>query len=142
MIKSIFLVSCVGKKQPYACKAMDLYVSDWFKKASQYARLNADEWYILSAKYILVQPMDTIEPYDLTLTKMNIALRREWADKVMLQLHPHLTPGNKITFLAGKTYREFLQPALLQRGYSVNVPMNGFRIGEQLGWLKSRLNGG
>jgi hypothetical protein len=44
----------------------------------------------------------------------------------------------RAVFLAGHRYREFLTPLLLERNVSVQVPMQGLRIGEQLSWLGSR----
>lgn len=34
---TVYLVSCVSRKQTYACAARDLYVSDLFRKARRYA---------------------------------------------------------------------------------------------------------
>ena len=59
MSRKIALVACVSRKTPGPLPAQDLYVSDWFRKASAYARRVADEWYILSAKHGLVSP-DTV----------------------------------------------------------------------------------
>ena len=59
MSRKIALVACVSRKTPRPLPAQDLYVSDWFRKASAYARRVADEWYILSAKHGLVSP-DTV----------------------------------------------------------------------------------
>src|SRR5690606_13413659 len=54
--RTIALVSCVSSKEPHAAPARDLYTSALFRKARAYAERNADAWYILSAKYGLVDP--------------------------------------------------------------------------------------
>ncbi len=77
MGKNNFLVSCVKPKRGYPSPAKDLYLSDWFKKAFRYASQNADEWFILSAKYFLVLPDQVIEPYDLTLKSMSVEIKTE-----------------------------------------------------------------
>ena len=97
--------------------------------------------FVLSAKYGLVHPNETIAPYDLTLNTMPVADRRRWACKVLTQLEPHLNGIGSVMFLAGRRYREFLEPSLRSRGLVVSIPMEGLRIGEQLRWLTGGLHG-
>ena len=137
----ITLVSCVGQKLARPAPARRLYTSAWFVKTRAYADRTGQPWFVLSAKYGLVHPDDVIAPYDLTLNKMPVAGRRAWARDVFAQLAPHLDGAGSVTFLAGRRYREFLEPLLRSRGLVVNVPMEGLRIGEQLGWLSGRLYG-
>ncbi len=134
-IHTIALVSCVSMKRPYAAAARDLYTSPWFRKARGYAEAVADEWYVLSAKYGLVDPQRVIEPYDETLNQMGFRERREWATRVLRQLEAVLRPGDKVIMLAGQRYREGLLNTLRARGVHVSVPMEGLRVGEQLHWL-------
>jgi cytoplasmic iron level regulating protein YaaA (DUF328/UPF0246 family) len=141
MGKNIFLVSCVKTKSGYPSPAKDLYLSDWFKKASRYASQNADEWFILSAKYFLVLPDHVIEPYDLTLKSMSAKEKKEWATHVYQMLKPFISTEDKIFFLAGQDYRNYLIPLLQHDGFAVNIPMEGLRIGEQKSWLRSKLVG-
>ena len=61
MAKTIALVACVSKKNNRPMRAQDLYISDWFKKASAYADTISNKWYILSAMHGLVDPSDIIE---------------------------------------------------------------------------------
>ncbi len=141
MGKNIYFVSCVKKKRIHPSPAKDLYISDWFKKASQYANQEADEWFILSAKYFLVHPDQVIEPYDLTLKSMQVEERKHWANRVLQMLKPLLSTDDKLTVLAGKDYREYLIKLFNQEGYKVNIPMEGLRNGEQKSWLKKNLTG-
>ena len=39
--------------------------------------------------------------------------------------------------LAGERYREGLVPFLVQRGYTVTIPLQGLSFGRQLQWLKA-----
>ena len=137
----ICLLSCVGQKLASPSPARDLYTSSWFIKARAYADKTGQPWFVLSAKYGLVHPDDVIAPYDLTLNKMPVAARRVWARNVFAQLIPHLEDAGSVTVLAGRRYREFLEPKLRSRGLDVAVPMERLRIGEQLGWLTRQLNG-
>jgi cytoplasmic iron level regulating protein YaaA (DUF328/UPF0246 family) len=135
MAKTIALVACVSKKNLNPMQARDLYISDWFKKASTYAETISDKWFILSAKYGLVDPNSVIAPYNETLNNMPISKRRTWSLKVMQDLRPQLIAGDKIVILAGQKYREFLVEPLRSVGCQVEIPMEGLRIGEQLSWL-------
>jgi len=141
MSKTIALVACVSKKNDYARPARDLYISDWFLKASAYADLNSDQWFILSAKYGLIDPNVVIEPYDETLNRMPVKARRSWSKEVLADLIPQLNNGDHIVFLAGMKYREFLVAPLQSRGFQVEIPMEGLRIGEQLRWLMNNKDG-
>jgi hypothetical protein len=136
---TIALVACVGKKNSAPMPARDLYISAWFRKASTYAARVADEWYILSAKYGLVAPGTIIEPYDETLNRMPIAARRAWARRVIEDLRRVLKPGDHVVILAGSRYRQDLMDPIRQMGCSVEVPMEGLRIGKQLRWLKQHV---
>lgn len=140
-MSKIYFVACVGKKASVAMPAKDLYQSEWFKKASAYAKSAGDQWYILSAKYGLVAPGDTIEPYDMTLNKMSKAERDNWAGQVMTQIEQELDEtSDELYFLAGLNYREPLITWLVVDGWVTCVPMRGLGIGQQLKWLKEKLN--
>ena len=139
MARKIALVACVSKKNSTPMPARDLYISDWFRKASAYAMRVADEWYILSAKYGLIAPDTVIEPYDETLNRMPVAARRAWAKRVLEDLDRVLQPGDQVVVLAGKRYREHLVNPIQQMGCNVEIPMQGLAFGEQKSWLKQRL---
>lgn len=132
---TIYLVSCVGQKREWECTAEDLYVSNWFCKARRYAEASGCSWFILSAKYGLVQPRQVIAPYELTLNTMGVADRRAWAKWMARRLAQVVPNLSHVVFLAGERYREFLAQHLVARGISISVPMEGLRIGEQLKWL-------
>lgn len=139
MGRKIALVSCVETKKPVAGPAGTLYDSDWFRKASSYARQIADEWYILSAKHGLLDPETIIEPYEKTLKTMPKPERAAWARGVIPQLQQVLRPGDRVVFLAGKDYRENLVQPVGQMGCHVEIPMKGLSFGPQKAWLKENL---
>ena len=136
MSKTVALVACVSKKNDRAMAAKDLYVSDWFQKASKYAKQNSDVWYILSAKYGLLNIDAIISPYDVTLKQVPVYVRRQWAEKVLDDLKRLLKPGDEVIILAGMAYREYIVGPIEEMGCRVEVPMEGLGIGEQLRWLK------
>ena len=132
----LYLVSCVGKKGYRPVAAKDLYRSTWFVLARALVEREAAPWFILSAKYGLVHPDAVIAPYDETLNNMPVAVRRDWAERVKFQMDAKLPDAEEVIVFAGRRYREHIEDHLRTRFKSVEVPMEGLRIGEQLRWLK------
>ena len=139
--RMVYLLSCVRQKRPVSAPARHLYTSTWFGKARSYADSTGHPWLVLSAKHGLVHPDEVISPYDLTLNTMLVVDRRTWARRVLTELDPYMDGVESVVFLAGQRYREFLEAPLRSRGLSVSVPMEGLRVGEQLGWLTKMLHG-
>lgn len=139
-MKTIYLVSCVNEKESEAKVAKELYKSDWFKKARAFAERNADQWFILSAKYGAISPDQVIDTYNETLNEKRWIHRRLWSCKVTRQLEAlgldfENTEDTRIVFLAGDFYREELEEDFRECGFLVEVPMRGLFIGEQKSWL-------
>ena len=139
-IKKTILVACGSKKQAHKSEAEYLYISSLFRKSRDYSRLSGQLWYILSAKHGLLKPNSIIEPYDLSLKRLSKKEQKHWAKKVLKGLNEVGIQGNVITFLAGQTYRKNLLPALLNRGYSIEIPLKGMPIGKQISWLTSHID--
>jgi hypothetical protein len=137
---TIFLFSCVSVKRTGPAPAKDLYISEWFRRARALVESTGCGWFILSARFGLVSPEDIIAPYEQTLNRMRVDDRRAWADSVRQQLGKALPAGTHCVVLAGHRYREFLMQDLREQ-YSVEVPMAGLRIGEQLRWLGGHAGG-
>ncbi|PGY09125.1 DUF6884 domain-containing protein [Bacillus sp. AFS031507] len=133
------LISCTKLKKDYPCPAKEMYLeSQLFKKAVHYiSKQNYDDWFILSAKYGLLHKDTLIEPYDITLNKMNSLQRKEWSRDVFDQLIK-LEP-QQLDFYAGKKYREYLIPLLENSWIQCNIPLEGKGIGEQLKFYKDQL---
>ncbi len=130
----IGLISCVSLKQNQQAKAENLYISPLFKKSRDFATGRLDKYFILSAKHGLLEPTSEIGPYDLTLNKMSLSERKKWADKVFKELLNKVNKNDKIIFLAGENYREFLKEKLELRGNHTKSPLYKMSIGEQLQW--------
>ncbi len=136
----IGLISCVSKKCHSETFAKELYTSALFTKSRQYVERNCDTWFILSAKYGLVEPNEIIEPYNETLNSKTKYDREEWAKKVWKTLCLRLKPNDQVTILAGDKYREKLIPLLIEYGCKIHIPMKGLGIGSQLKWLSRELS--
>src|SRR4029077_14732358 len=85
-VDTICLVSCVWSKKATPALAKDLYQSSWFFKARTYVESVGSCWFILSAEHGLVHPDESIEPYDMTLSTVGIAERRNWSRRVQQQM--------------------------------------------------------
>jgi hypothetical protein len=156
-MSTIVLVACVGKKLDERAQAAEMYQSAWFKKARKYAEKQGCPWYILSAKYGLLHPESWIKPYDTTLREFSPWGRVRWAIQVTKGVMHELwrddrfrrisdsqtgqptvddyVPADRIVILAGRLYREDLEPLLRKAGYQVETPLEGLGIGRQLAWF-------
>ena len=133
--RHVVLIACVSRKLDIETRAEDLYASDLFEKCLAFARSLKASPYILSAKHGLLQLDDRIEKYDETLKDKSVAERRAWSQNVMKSLAHVVSRGDRVTFLAGQKYREFLLEPLRAFGAAISIPLEGLSIGNQLKWL-------
>ena len=121
---------------PVAAAARDLYTpSALFRGRRAYVERTCDRWFVLSAKYGLVELDTVIDPYDQTLTKASEPERRDWSRGVLAALEGALGDLREITFEchAGAAYLEHgVITGLLARGASVERPTDGLAFGRQL----------
>ncbi len=141
-MSTIYLVACCAQKQEGEHEAKDLYLSPWFKLARKYVEQASAStcagWYILSAKYGLVLPTQRIASYDTSLLDMKRGPYLDWLFRVQKALSPVAAANCHFVLLAGREYRADLVHWLLYKGATVEVPMQGLGIGEQLAWLKKK----
>lgn len=129
---NIVLISCVKSKKDVPMAAKHLYTSPLFRKGLNYAEIYGDKYYILSAKHGLLSPETVIGPYEETLKSKRREERQIWASKVLEKLKLQVRPNDKIIFLAGAVYREYLSDALKSMGFLVEAPLEGKSLGQQI----------
>ena len=136
-MKQIALVACASQKLTYRAKASEIYTSTLFRLNLKYAICRqVDQIEIISAKYGLLDPEASIEPYDVTLNAMTAADVKRWAEQVLVQLDDCYDLQNDyFIILAGTKYRKYLIPHMA----SYEVPMEGLPIGKQLQFLKTQI---
>lgn len=136
---TVGLVGCASQELRRPAPARELYVSQLFKKASAYAELTCDRWYVLSAKHGLVHPDTVLEPYDMKLgtNDRTSSPIHAWCNRVREQLAAELSGLENVTLtvLAGEQYRY----AVYGSHWPHELPMVGMGIGQQLGWLTEQL---
>ena len=137
----IAFVSCTKSKANRPCSAKEMYQkSTMFKKAVQFIeQQDYDEgmWYVLSAKYGLIKQQDEIEPYDLTLNNMKVLERKKWTELVLNQIEDLQIDMTHVDFYVGVKYREFIIPALEEKGIVCNIPLQGLGFFKQLSYYKT-----
>jgi hypothetical protein len=116
--------------------ACDLYTSDWFRSARRFVEARDGTWFILSAKYGLLEPSTVVDPYEQTLKHMPAPERRRWAQEVAAAFRALRPPPERIVMLAGLDYAGALLPYLSASGAAVERPMAALTFGQQLSWLK------
>lgn len=86
-MKKIVLIEAANKKKEYPTIGRNMYSdSHLFREAYKYACMVADEVYILSPKYGVIECDEVIESYKETFDKQSIIERKKWTQKVLIQL--------------------------------------------------------
>lgn len=140
-MKKVYLISCTANKQKYKCKAEEMYSkSNLFRLSLSYALERVDDKdsqiFILSAKHGLLSLLEVIEPYDMTLKRMNKSEIITWGKKVYKQMKEKLDLKNtKFIFLAGQSYIKPLEQ-YLNETIENPIPVNKRMIGKRMKWLK------
>jgi hypothetical protein len=135
-VQRIGLVSCGKEKARSACRARDLFVSDYFRRMRQHVEASCDDWWILSSRHGLVHPGQVLEPYEQTLSGASQQERRAWAARVFDQIRAAVPEPGAVVFEvhAGADYTRELVPRLRAAGYHVENPLAGRPIGERMRW--------
>jgi len=138
----IGLVSCRRRRRTRR-RRRELYEpSALFRKARRYVEVNHGVWYVLSAKYNVLDPDGS--PIE--------ALRRD-AEQRWRRRATRVEPsrrrtatgarpargGNTLVIHAGKAYYEEFLPLLHEVPVDVEIPTEGLRMGETLSWYNERI---
>ena len=111
--------------------------SPLFRYSSAYCEKEYDQVYILSAKYGLISPKDTIESYDEDVnTKRKKAFER-WLFDTTEQIRKAFPIGTELYFHTGRRYRQLISQ--LEDEYTCFEPMKGLAIGQQMQKYKELL---
>lgn len=109
-----------------------------YRLAAQYCRKNYDKFFVLSTKYGLIDPYETIESYDYPIKYMRTEEYAEWLVSTIQKVLETVPTGSEIYFHTGFPYRKDLVPALI-KDYKCFEPMKNMGIGQQLKFYKAEL---
>lgn len=122
-VSTYALVGCGAAKNEGTHPAKDLYSSTYFKKKREFAEELTDEWYILSAKYGVIDPEREIEDYDMTIEDVPVD---GWLKRVNAYLENEVdfTEDDEVYVLLGKRYLE----AENKDGESLRTILDGYDV--------------
>ena len=127
------LVACCATKADKACAAKEMYLSPLFRMSRQWIEQQGVPWFILSAKYGLLEPSRIVEPYNLTLSQMTANDRNAWSRFTNRQIVTAVGSSATLLVLAGSLYLQ------ATRGFRVVDPLERLPIGRRLQRLKAML---
>jgi hypothetical protein len=129
----IGLVACCKTKLAKPARAEDFYRSPLFRKARAHCLVHYPLWFILSAKYGLVDPAQVIVPYDCTLLDQGKQARARWGQLIYSQLAALGLSEETFVAHAGKVYVAPLLDKL-----RIKTPLARLGIGQQMAWYGRR----
>jgi len=131
----VALVGCGTRKRSSPCLARDLYIGPLTRSAIRYAAQAADEFWILSALYGLLDPDRVIEPYDRRLPT-RLRERLSWGSHTSSALAGEYAGLDvSVEVLAGADYAGAVS---FPRHWAVSFPLEHLSIGQRLRWLSER----
>jgi hypothetical protein len=137
--RRVVLVGCSRTKQPGAAPAGELFEGALFRRARDHAIRSGDAWFVLSAKFGLLDPAEVVEPYDVYLGDRAPSYRAAWGEWVVAQLAERIPlAGLGVEVHAGDAYCAPLREPLRRAGARLAEPLTGLRQGERLAWAGYR----
>jgi len=134
------LISCSKSKGGHRDLARNMYVSALYRKSVLVAESWGLSFSILSAKYGLLDPDETIEPYDLTLKGASKQFKSEWANRVDEQIRNSIYREKHLIVLAGDDYYAPLIEAGMNKPLNFFAPMQGLSLGNRLTFLNQSIH--
>src|SRR5207253_482463 len=118
----------------------DLYTSALWKARRTFADAADSRWYILSARYGLVDPDETLESYDEALTPSPDcgAEGVEHSSRSTTRIGARIARRTRLRGSCREGIPRALEPLLRERGATLMNPVEGLGIGKQLAWYADR----
>ncbi|WP_147332037.1 DUF6884 domain-containing protein [Geodermatophilus marinus] len=135
----VVLVGCSSSKAPTARPAAELFTGAAFTKARDLAISTGAPWYVVSAKFGLLDPAEVVAPYDVYPPDQPASYRAAWGAWVVAQLASrHELCGTEVEVHAGRAYCDPLRAPLAAAGATLVEPLAGLTQGERLAWYGRR----
>lgn len=138
--RHVLLIGCVQTKLDHPAPAAELFTSPLFRARRAYAERSRRRWFILSSRYGVLTPHQTVAPYDLPQARQPVEDRNAWAAMVLAQLKEELGGfrGRTLEIHAGSAYVDPLAPGLTELGATVLAPLRGLGLGRHLAWYAAQ----
>jgi hypothetical protein len=132
----VLLLGCVKTKKTRPGAAKDVYDSPLWERRRRFAEASGRPWVILSAEHGVLDPDETIVPYDRYLTEQPHQYRMRWAHQVVQQLRERFgdLSGMAFELHASRSYGDPIEPLLRAAGATLLRPLAGLPQGRQLRW--------
>lgn len=132
----LILIGCGKTKAAHPAPARDLYLGSLFRARRRYAEASGLRWYIISARYGLLDPDQLIEPYDQRLPRSYGLFQRN--QDVLAWARATLAPLPRGVTLEIHAGADYFRPLHEVRGgdYCLN-PVARLGLGRQLAWYKA-----
>jgi hypothetical protein len=148
-MQRIILISCVSKKGGKKAKAKELYKGPLFLNSLSFAyKLKPDKIFILSALHHLLDLEKEIEPYNVTLSKIQNKKNKspckvltneekiKWGEIAIKQLQLVSNIKNdEFIFLAGAEYIKPFEKIISNN--NIKKPLKGLRLGERIKFMSN-----
>lgn len=134
----IALVGCCKTKLSYTCEAKNMYCSSLFKKTKKLIELNSLNWFILSAKYGLIENNKIIDPYDSSLKSFSLNELKKWSFDVYQEIKNRKL-NNLIFYCGSKYHNNYLIELLNNNNICYRIPMKGLSLGQRLSYLNKEI---
>lgn len=135
-VRSFMLLALAGAQARHPAPARELCTSTWFRLARDYVESQNCPWFLLSAKYGLLNPTEIISPYQPEVPAMGVRQRRSWARRIADEARRKLPYSKQLVLVAGVSYSKCLMPYLTEFSEQVSLPLAGLSVGFQCGWLR------
>jgi hypothetical protein len=135
-MKTIFIITCSSQKIKTESPARDLYLSERFILAKKLADEYADQWFIISAKYGLLEPDQVVAPYDKNLKELSLQEYKLWSEKNIRKLDYCLTEKINFICLGEEEYFLDIETYLLRQGNTINIPFRHIEKDNRVPWLR------
>ncbi len=108
---------------------------------SEICKLFSDKWFILSAKYGLIEPENKISPYDIKIDDLKDEAKNKWVKEVSKKLKLIIDKDQPIVFLGDSKYFEDISIILRKTNITTFIPFKHISHNHRVDWLSQNLNG-
>ena len=132
----IALIGCVKTKLNVSgIRARDIYISPLFKKSVKFIESQKyEDWFILSAKYGLIEKEKIIDTYELTLSSFSINELKNWSQKIYCEIKDRKL--DNLYFYCGSLYHnKFLLNLLQKDNIQYYLPLEKMSLGQRLSFF-------